>query len=201
LHHQGRLLELGGLARASTRWMYYAALPLAVLLVALTPEILALFGAGFGAAGWALQILVLAQLVNVACGSVGFLLAMTGHQATMTRALAVGTGLGLPLMIAGAAFFGLNGVALAKGLWLVGVNLLMSLGVWRHLGFNVYARGVGWAHAGAILCFGLFWFIRPYLGPWAAAALGGLAYLLLITRTLYQEFAAMRFQTHWETSP
>ena len=201
LHHQGRLVELGGLARASTRWMYYAALPLAVLLVALTPEILGLFGAGFGAAGWALQILVLAQLVNVACGSVGFLLAMTGHQATMTRALAVGTGLGLPLMIAGAAFFGLNGVAVAKGLWLVGVNLLMSLAVWRHLGFTVYARGVGWAHTGAILCFGLFWFIRPYLGPWAAAALGGLAYLLLITRTLYQEFAAMRFQTHWETSP
>lgn len=198
LHHQGRLLELGALARASTRWMYYAALPLALLLVVLTPEILWLFGAGFGAARWALQVLVLAQLVNVACGSVGFLLAMTGHQATMTRALALGTGLGLPLMVAGAAFFGLNGVALAKGLWLVMVNLFLSLGVWRHLGFKVYVTGIGWAHAGAILGFALFWLTRPYLGPWAAAGLGGLAYLVLTTRTLYQEFAEMRFQTRWE---
>jgi O-antigen/teichoic acid export membrane protein len=200
LHHQERLLELGGLAQASTRWMYYAALPLAVFLVALTPQILGLFGAGFGAAWWALQILVLAQLVNVACGSVGFLLAMTGHQATMTRALAVGTGLGLPLMIAGAAFFGLNGLALAKAFWLIGVNLLMSLGVWRHLGFKVYVTGVGWAHTGAILGLGLFWLVRPYLGPWAAAGLGGLAYLVLITRTLYQEFAEIRLQTRWEAS-
>lgn len=199
LHHQGRLLELGGLARASTRWMYYAALPLAVFLVALTPEILGLFGAGFGAARWALQVLVLAQLVNVACGSVGFLLAMTGHQAALTRALALGSALGLPLMVAGAAFLGLNGLALAKGLWLVGVNLLMSLGVWRHLGFKVYVSGVGWAHVGAILGFGVFWLTRPYLGPWAAAGLGGLAYLITVTRTLYQEFVEIRFQTRWET--
>jgi len=198
LHHQGRLFELGGLARASTRWMYYAALPLAMLLMSLTPEVLGLFGVGFVAARWALQVLVLAQLVNVACGSVGFLLAMTGHQATMTRALAVGTGLGLPLMVAGGALFGLNGVAVAKSLWLVGINLLMSLGVWRHLGFKVYATGAGWAHAGAILGFGLFWLSRPYLGPWAAAALAGLAYLVLITKTLYQEFAEIRFQTHLE---
>ena len=89
---------------------------------------------------------------------------------------------------------------LAKGLWLVGINLLMSLGVWRCLGFKVYATGVGWATLSGILGLGLFWLIRPCLGPWVAAALGGLAYLLLITRTLYQEFANLRLLTLREAS-
>ncbi|MEJ2092991.1 MAG: oligosaccharide flippase family protein [Syntrophobacterales bacterium] len=200
LHHQGRLLELERLARASTRWMYYVALPLALVLVALSPEVLGLFGVGFVNARWALLVLVLAQLVNVACGSVGFLLAMTGHQATLTRTLALGSGLGLPLMVAGAALWGLTGLAVAKGVWLVGINLLMSLGVWRCLSFKVYATGVGWATIYGILGLGLFWLARPYLGPWVAAALGGLAYLLLITRTLYQEFANLRLLTLREAS-
>jgi O-antigen/teichoic acid export membrane protein len=176
------------------------ALPLALALVALSPEVLGLFGSGFVNARWALLVLVLAQLVNVACGSVGFLLAMTGHQATLTRTLALGSGLGLPLMVAGAALWGLTGLAVAKGLWLVGINLLMSLGVWRCLGFKVYATGVGWATIYGILGLGLFWLARPYLGPWVAAVLGGLLYLLLITRTLYQEFADMRLLTLREAS-
>ena len=200
LHHQGHLLGLERLARASTRWMYYVALPLALVLVALSPEVMGLFGAGFVNARWALLVLVLAQLINVACGSVGFLLAMTGHQATLTRTLALGSGLGLPLMVAGAALCGLTALAVAKGLWLVGINLLMSLGVWRCLGFKVYATGVGWATFSGILGLGLFWLIRPCLGPWVAAALGGLAYLLLITRTLYQEFADLRLLTLGEAS-
>jgi O-antigen/teichoic acid export membrane protein len=161
LHQGGRLQELKGLAQASTRWMYYAALPLAFFMVALAPDTLELFGPGFGEAQWALQILVLAQLVNVACGSVGFLLAMTGHQLTLTKTLAVGGGIGLPLMVAGAGFFGLNGLAVAKGLWLVGVNILMSLEIWRCLGLKVFATGVGWANVCGILGFGLFWLARP----------------------------------------
>jgi O-antigen/teichoic acid export membrane protein len=198
LHQRERLPELEVLAQASTRWMYYAALPLAFILFALASDILGFFGAGFGKARWALQVLVLAQLVNVACGSVGFLLAMTGNQLTLTKTLAVGGALGLPLMAAGAAFFGLNGLALAKGVWLVAVNILMSLGVWRRLGLKVFATGVGWANVCGILGFALFWLARPYLGTWAAVGLGGIVYLALITRTLYQEFADIQLETRWE---
>ena len=198
MHQQGRLQELEGLAQTSTRWTYYVSLPLAIFMAALAPEILGLFGAGFGEGRWALQILIIAQLINVACGSVGFLLAMTGHQATLTATLVVGGGIGLPLMVLGAAVFGLNGLALFKGLWLVGVNILMCLGVWQRLGLKVFASRVGWANASAAVGFTLFWLVRPHLGPWAAAGAGFLVYLLLITRTLYQEFADILCQTRWE---
>jgi O-antigen/teichoic acid export membrane protein len=198
LHQGGRLRELERVAQTSSRWMFFAALPLALFILPLTPEILGLFGAGFGEAQWALQVLALAQLVNVACGSVGLLLAMTGHQFILTATLALGGAIGLPLMAAGAALAGLDGLALAKGVWLVGVNVLMSLGVWRYLGLKVFATGVGWATASGVMGLGLFWLARPSLGPWVAAGLGGLGYLALITKTLYQEFIQEAFPARWE---
>jgi hypothetical protein len=100
----------------------------------------------------------------------------------------------------GAALFGLNGLALAKGLWLVGVNILMSFGVYRRLGLKIFASGVGWANASAAVGFGLFWLTRSHLGPWSAAGAGAFVYLALITRTLYQEFTDIPFSTHWETT-
>jgi O-antigen/teichoic acid export membrane protein len=200
MHQKGRFKDLEGLAQSSTRWMYYVSLPLALFMAALAPDILGLFGAGFGEGRWALQILIIAQLFNVACGSVGFLLAMSGNQYALTANLAVGGAVGLPLMAAGAAVFGLNGLALAKGFWLVGVNILMSLSVYRRLGLKIFASGVGWANASAVMGFGLFWLIRPHLGPWSAAGARILVYLALITRTLYQEFTDIPFPTHWETT-
>jgi O-antigen/teichoic acid export membrane protein len=200
MHQTGRLKELEALAQSSARWMYYVSLPLALFMAALAPDILGLFGAGFGEGCWALQVLIIAQLFNVACGSVGFLLAMSGHQCTLTATLAVGGAIGLPLMAVGVAVFGLNGLALAKGSWLVGVNILMSLGAYRRLGLKVFATGVGWANASGALGFVFFWLIRPHLGSWSAAGAGALVYLALITRTLYQEFTDIPFPTHWEVT-
>jgi O-antigen/teichoic acid export membrane protein len=200
MHQKERLKELEGLAQTSTRWMYYVALPLALFMAALAPDILGVFGSGFGEGRWALQILIIAQLFNVACGSVGFLLAMSGNQYTLTAALAVGGAIGLPLMAAGAAVFGLNGLALAKGFWLVGVNILMSLAVYRRLGFKIFASGIGWANVSAAVAFCLFWLIRPHLGPWSAAGVGALVYLALITKTLYQEITDIPFPINWETT-
>jgi|UniRef100_A0A7V6DR34 O-antigen/teichoic acid export membrane protein len=199
MHQKERIKELEGLAQTSTRWMYYVALPLALFMAALAPDILKLFGTSFGEGQYALQILLVAQLLNVACGSVGFLLAMSGNQYTLTAILAVGGAIGLPLMAAGAAMFGLNGLALAKGIWLAGINILMSLGVYRRLGLKIFASGIGWANASAAAGFCLFWLIRPHVGPWAAAGVGAFLYLALISKTLYQEFTDIPFPIHWET--
>ena len=154
MHQKGCLPELEHFARASTRWMYFVSLPLALFIAVLAPEILGFFGAGFGEGQWALQVLIAAQLFNVACGSVGFLLAMTGQRSTLTATLALGGAVGLPLIAAGATLYGLNGLALAKGLWLVMINILISLGAWRQLRVKVFATGVGSANvsAAAALC-------------------------------------------------
>uniref|UniRef100_A0A7C3Z932 Polysaccharide biosynthesis protein C-terminal domain-containing protein n=1 Tax=Desulfobacca acetoxidans TaxID=60893 RepID=A0A7C3Z932_9BACT len=188
MHQEERFRELEELTRASTRWMYCVSLPLALLLAALAPDILELFGTGFVEARWALRILAMAQLFNVASGSVGFLLAMTGNQYMLIKSLAVGGALGLPLMVLGAFGFGLFGLALAKGFWLVGMNALMSIGVWRSLRFKIFASGLGWANASAAAGLGLLCLARPYVGSWTAGSMAVLTYLTLMIRPLYQEF-------------
>jgi O-antigen/teichoic acid export membrane protein len=201
LHQEGRRGELEELGRTTSRWMYYGALPLALLLLALAPEILRCFGPPFPAASLALRLLALAHLANVACGSVGFLLAMTGHQLVLTRILAGSGALGLPLLALAAACWGLDGLALAKALWLIGVNLLMTWGVWRHLGVRIWAQGMGRVTAAGGAAVLLYWLAHPLAGPWAAAAVALLVYVALIARNLYAEFSGLLLPARWEAAP
>lgn len=194
LHQQGERRQVEALGRVASRWTYFLALPLALGCLLLAPHLLEWFGPGFEAAALALRLLALAQLVNVACGSVGFLLAMTGHQVILTRLLAGAALAGLPLVGLGAALGGLTGLAAAKAAWLVGVNVGMSLAVRRTLGVTIYAREVLPAHLAGAVAAALFLLTLPALGPVPAALLFGLAYLGLTARPLLQEMLLL-FQT------
>jgi O-antigen/teichoic acid export membrane protein len=187
LHGQGERRQLEGLGRAASRWTYYLALPLTLGCLLLAPRLLGWFGPGFEAGATALRLLALAQLVNVACGSVGFLLAMTGHQVALTRILALAALAGLPLLGVGASLGGLTGLAAAKAAWLVGVNLGMSVAVHRRLGLTIFARDVLPAHLGGAVAAGIFGLSLNPLGPVAAALLFGCTYLGLTARPVLQE--------------
>ena len=86
-----------------------------------------------------LRILAFGQLINVATGSVGYLLSMTGHERllrnTVLIAAVVSLGGGLTLIPA----FGLTGAALATATGLAVQNLLCVWQVRRVLGFNTLA--------------------------------------------------------------
>ena len=71
------------LAQKSAGWMLLAVLPIVLLLLLFPEWILALFGADFVGGASLLRVLALGQLVNVAMGSVGYLLMMTGHERLM----------------------------------------------------------------------------------------------------------------------
>ncbi len=187
LHQLGDRRQLEDLGRAASRWTYYLALPLTLGCLLLAPRLLGWFGAGFEAAALALRLLALAQLVNVACGSVGFLLAMTGHQGVLTRLLALAAAGGLPLLALGAALGGLTGLAAAKAVWLAGVNLAMSWAVYRRLGLIIFARDLVPAHLGGAAAAGIFTLALNPLGPVAASLLFGFTYLCLTVRPVLQE--------------
>ena len=53
---------------------------IALILLTFAAPIMGWFGPSFVAGTWSLKILVLGQLVSALCGSVGYLMAMTGHQ-------------------------------------------------------------------------------------------------------------------------
>lgn len=191
LYQQGKHQHLEALGQTGARWSYYLALPLTLGCLLLAPHLLGWFGAGFEAGATALRLLALAQLVNVACGSVGFLLAMTGHQLVLTRILSLAALAGLPLLGGGAALGGLTGLAAAKAAWLVGINLAMSMAVHRRLGLTIFARDVFPAHLGGTVAAGVFTLAVTPLGALPAALLCCLAYLTFTARPVLKEMALL----------
>jgi O-antigen/teichoic acid export membrane protein len=186
---QGDMASLEAMARTTARWMYYLSLPITLLLILLAPEILGFFGQNFTEARFALTALVAAQLINVASGSVGFILIMTGNQWTYSLIHIIMGACLSPLMILGGAISGLNGVALAKAIGLAGINLVMVWAVWRRLRIKVFAQKVQRANLGALLGIGLFFVAKFFLGSIGGAFAFVLGYSLWVANPLRQEIA------------
>jgi len=134
LYHQGRLGSLGVVARrAALLGLALSAPFLAVCL--LFPELILRFlGEGFDAAARLLRILALAQLVNVATGSVGFLLNMTGHDRIMRNIALICNSLGLLGFLFLTPALGALGASIVLAFVLVAQNVVALVCVWLKLG-------------------------------------------------------------------
>lgn len=145
MYAAGRHAELNGLVKKSTLYMTIFSLPVSLLLFIFADFWLSFFGDEFVMAAPILMILVVAQFVNVATGSVGFLLNMTGHQrhmrniVLMTGAITVGLSLYLiPL-------FGIWGALISNATALVLQNLVAAWYVKRLIGIRTIP-GWDWLH-------------------------------------------------------
>ncbi len=120
----------------SVRLMLLAAIP-ALMLMLLAPEwLMSFFGEEFKAASTALMILALGQFVNIATGSVGYLLSMTGHERELCNNAIVSAVVGLVLGTALIPAYGLSGASIATAVAVASQNLLGVYQVRKHLGFN-----------------------------------------------------------------
>lgn len=134
LFYQGDYLGLAILARKGALLGSLLASPLLLVCLLFPSWVLGLMGPEFSQASLLLQILAGAQLVNVATGSVGFLLNMTGHERLMRNIALACNALGLALLFSLISLFGALGAALALATVLVLQNLTALVFVWRRLG-------------------------------------------------------------------
>lgn len=188
LHHLGDHRRLETIAQTTARWTYYLALPLTLLAIILGPEILSLFGAEFTRAREALTVLCLAQLVNVGTGSVAFILMMTGNQWALIRMQIITGAIAIPIMAFCAATFGINGLAGARALGIVAMNIMAAVAVWQCLKIKVFARKVQWANLGGVLGTSLFYLTEHHFGKVWATALFILGYAALLAKPLMAEY-------------
>lgn len=110
-------------------------------IVLLAPLFLSVFGEAFLGARQAILIVAVAQVFSAACGPVGLLLSMTGHQRTVVRTQVAGLASTLVLGIWFIPELGADGAALAFAAGVVVWNLLMFLAVKRKLGFDTSLFG------------------------------------------------------------
>ena len=140
LHARGQRERLQELFQRSTRWALAATLPLLVVLFVAADDVLHAFSPRFEAGESALRILVLGQAVNVATGSVGFILIMTGFTGLDLVDNLVGTVLLVGLAVGLTAAFGIEGTAAAASGSVAVLNLVRLLQVRRRVGIQPYER-------------------------------------------------------------
>lgn len=114
LHNRGEHERLDRLFKALTRWTLAATLPVFLLLLVAPESALRIFGAEFRGGEAALLILIAGQFVNVATGSVGFVLIMVGRTGWDLVVYAVSLALNLGLAFWLCPRYGIEGAAVAN---------------------------------------------------------------------------------------
>lgn len=136
MHAKGNMEGVKRMALVSVRMMLVVSVPVTAVILLYPEWLMSVFGDEFRQAGMALMILALGQFINIATGSVGYLLSMTGNE-TKVRDNVIISGvitvlLGLTLIPA----HGVIGAAIAYACGVASQNLLGVYQVKKQLGFN-----------------------------------------------------------------
>lgn len=127
------------LTRSSRVALATALVPVALFVLAGRELLSAVFGAGYAPAYAALVIVGVGELVNVAAGSVGQALNMTGHERDALRGLAAGAAINVALNLLLIPRFGMEGAAVSMALGLAAANGLLSVSLYRRTGLVPFA--------------------------------------------------------------
>ncbi len=134
LYSQGDMAGLSGTARKSTKMMILLASPVLLTFLAVPGFVMRMFGGQFQNGSLLLVVLAVGQFINVASGSVGYLLMMCGRERLMrNNTLMVGV---VSLILNGLLIpiWGALGAAVAGAASLAIFNLGAFYLVWRSLG-------------------------------------------------------------------
>lgn len=135
LWKEGNIERIQYLAKWSTRGMIAMVLPIVAVIVIWPEKVMGLLGEGFEEAAVLLMILAVGQFVNVATGSVGYLLNMSGHERDFNRVTLATGPLTIVLAFTLTMKFGVIGAVLATSVGLSIQNLVAMALVKRRLGF------------------------------------------------------------------
>lgn len=134
LYGIGDIKSLNELARKGAAMGSILSLPLLFAFIFFPAYILSLFGDGFEMGSHALRIMAIAQAINVATGSVGYLLNMTKNEKTMSAISIICNCFGLTCFFIFTPMFGLLGAAAAMSIAVISQNLVALFYVWKRLG-------------------------------------------------------------------
>jgi O-antigen/teichoic acid export membrane protein len=120
----------------SMRMLLCAGVPALLFLLFFPEWILSFFGNEFRGASNVLMVLAVGQFVNIATGSVGYLLSMTGHERELRLNVLVSAVIGVGFGIILIPMYGIMGGAISTSLAVASKNLLGVYRVNNVLGFN-----------------------------------------------------------------
>lgn len=185
LHNRKESERLDRLFKTLTRWTLVATMPLFLVLAVAPEPTLRIFGSEFAGGQAALLILIAGQFINVATGSVGFVLIMVGRTGWDLAVYA-----GSLVMNLGLAFwlcprYGMEGAALANAATFAASKWARLVLVRRFVHIQPYDRNYLRLVAPTVAGAGVMWLVHRFAaGGWAldlvaTAVAGTLAYALV----------------------
>jgi O-antigen/teichoic acid export membrane protein len=133
LYSKGENQKLSAMFKIVTKWALTFSLPIFWVAVLFAQPLLGISGSGFVPAWPLLIALAIGNLINVATGSVGYMLLMTGHQKITFLNSLVAIVFNIVLGVLLIPRYGAMGVAVATGVALSVVNLMRLLQVYYFL--------------------------------------------------------------------
>jgi O-antigen/teichoic acid export membrane protein len=140
LHSRGERERLDGLFKALTRWIVAGTIPILLTLLIVPGPVLLVFGGRFDTGTTALRILLIGQSVNVATGSVGFILIMVGRTGWDLAVYLGSFLLDLTVALLLAPHLHANGAAIAQAVTLSASNGVRLYLVWRFVRVQPFNR-------------------------------------------------------------
>jgi O-antigen/teichoic acid export membrane protein len=124
LYNKKEMDKLNSIFKIVTRWGFYICLPIFLIMIFLSKEILSLFGSQFIGAWYAFIILAFAYFIHVSLGDVGWVLAMCGRQKLWFYIIITAAALNIGANFLLIPKFGITGAAVATGISMVGLHLV-----------------------------------------------------------------------------
>ena len=126
------------IVKQSTRIIFFTSLPIFILLLIFPEFLLSFFGSDFLSAKNTLMILLVGQIFNSSCGSVGLILQMTGKQKIVQNVLFFSLILNIVLNFILIPKFGYKGAAIASSSSIIFWNLILVFYVKKYYKINSF---------------------------------------------------------------
>ncbi|MDQ3660164.1 MAG: polysaccharide biosynthesis C-terminal domain-containing protein [Actinomycetota bacterium] len=184
LHNRGQTDHLDRLYKTLTRWIAAATLPVFLLIATGPSSVLSIFGTAFSGGETALLILLAGQVANIATGSAGFILVMTGRTGSDFLIYAASIALNIVVTLWLGARYGIEGAATASAATFLFSNVARLLLVRKFIGIQPYDANYSRLVLPAGACAAAMWTVHaaveaaPLLDLVLTAVIGGLVYAL-----------------------
>lgn len=137
LYSKGELQTLGKVARQSALIGTIVAGPLLLIALIFPEHVMGIYGKEFVRGSSVLIIMAIGQFINVAVGSVAYLLKMCGHEDRLKKLSIYSAIINTVLNVSLIPLFGIVGAAVADSLTLIYRNIWSAFLVRKHININL----------------------------------------------------------------
>lgn len=164
LWERGEHVELQATFKAVTKWVISLGLPIFLVLLLFSRELLVVFGKDFPKAATTLRLLSVGQMVDAGVGPIGFILSMTGRQNLNLINSIILAAVNVVLNVILIPRYGIAGAGLATSVSFGLLNIVRVVQVKILYGFTPFRRDLYKPAAAGLITLVIFYFAKSRLG-------------------------------------